>query len=157
MEAALRELHDGVLGGHLGEDKTLSKVKERFYWPGYQADVCNWCRTCTDCAKRKTPVPKGKAALSSIKVGYPLQLVAVDILGPLPESENRNKYILVSGDYFTRWMEAYPILNQEATTVATKITEEFFFRFSPPEQLHSDQGRQFESELVCKLLGINKS
>ena len=160
VEAALRELHDGVLGGHLGEDKTLSKVKERFYWPGYHADVCNWCRTCTDCAKRKIPVPKGKAALSSIKVGYPLQLVAVDILGPLPESENRHKYILVAGDYFTRWMEVYPIPNQEAATVATKITEEFFFRFSPPEQLHSDQGRQFESELiaeVCKLLGINKS
>ena len=93
-------------------------------------------------------------------MGYPLQLVAVDILGPLPESENRNKYILVVGDYFTRWMEAYPIPNQEAATVETKITEEFFFRFSPPEQLHSDQGRQFESELiaeVCKLLGINKS
>ena len=89
-----------------------------------------------------------------------MQLVAVDILGPLPESENGNSYILVAGDYFTRWMEAYPIPNQEATTVARKLTEEMFLRFSPPEQLHSDQGRQFESKLVgeiCKLLGIVKS
>ena len=57
-------------------------------------------------------------------------------------------------------MEAYPIPNQEATTVAKKLTEEFFFRFSPPEQLHSDQGRHFESELIaeiCKLLGIKKT
>ena len=40
------------------------------------------------------------------------------------------------------------------------MTEEFFFRFSPPEQLHSDQGRQFESAViaeVCKLLGIAKT
>lgn len=69
-------------------------------------------------------------------------------------------YILVVGDYFTRWMEAYPIPNQEATTVAKKLTDEFFFRFSPPEQLHSDQGRQFESQLIaeiCKLLGIKKT
>jgi transposase InsO family protein len=57
-------------------------------------------------------------------------------------------------------MEAYPIPNQEARTVARKITDEFFFRFSPPDQLHSNQGRQFESELmaeVCRLLGIHKT
>ena len=89
-----------------------------------------------------------------------MQLVATDILGPLPESGSGNSYILVVGDYFTRWTEAYPIPNQEAATVAKKLTEEFFFRFSPPEQLHTDQGRQFESELVseiCKLLGIAKT
>ncbi len=66
-------------------------------------------------------------------------------MGPLPESAAGNKYILVTGDYFTRWMEAYPIPNQEAITVATKLVNELFCRFSIPEQLHSDQGRQFES------------
>ena len=88
-----------------------------------------------------------------------MQMVAVDILGPFPESASGNKYILVVMEYFTRWAEAYAIPNQEAATIAKKLTEEFF-RFSPPEQLHSDQGKQFESELfaeVCKLLGIRKS
>ena len=97
--------------------------------------------------------------MKSVKVGEPLQLVTVDILGPFPESENGNSYILVAGDYFTRWMEAYAIKNQEAGTVATTLTEEFFYRFSSPLQLHSDQGKQFESELVaetCRLLGIAK-
>ena len=160
VEDVLRELHEGTVGGHFGEDKTLSRVKERFYWPGHYTDVQNWCRTCVDCAKRKTPAPKARAPLNSIKVGSPLQLVAVDILGPLPESATGNRYILVVGDYFSRWMEAYAIPNQEAVTVSKKLTEEFFLRFSPPEQLHSDQGRQFESELVaevCKLLGIAKT
>ena len=68
-------------------------------------------------------------------MGNPLQLVTVDILGPLPESDNGNKYILVAEDYFTRWMEVYPNPNQEATTVAKKLTEEFFStqaaRFQP--------------------------
>ena len=57
-------------------------------------------------------------------------------------------------------MEAYLIPNQKAVTVAQVLTQEFFFRFSPPEQLHSNQGKQFESELVtevCKLLGILKT
>ena len=155
----LQDLHEGILGGHLGQDKVLGKLRERFYWPRYHNDVRDWVLNCQECCKRKTPALRNRAPLQSIKVGYPMQLVATDILGPLPESGG-NSYILVVGDYFTRWTEAYPIPNQEAATVAKKLTEEFFFRFSPPEQLHTDQGRQFESELVseiCKLLGIAKT
>ncbi len=70
-----------------------------------------------------------RAPLTSMKVAYPLQLVAMDILGQFPESYAGNSYILVVADYFTTWTEAYPIGNQEATTVAKKLTGEFFFRF----------------------------
>eukprot|EP00731_Ephydatia_muelleri_P031756 Em0023g263a len=51
--------------------------------------------------------------------------------------------VTAAGDYFTKWVEAYAIPNQEAGTVAKKLVDELFYRFSPPEQLHSDQGRQF--------------
>ena len=78
----------------------------------------------------------------------------MDILSPFPESVQGNRYILVVSDYFTRWVEAYGIPNQETTTVAHKIVEEFFFRFGLPEQLHSDQGRNFESEVVCEVCKI---
>ena len=50
-----------------------------------------------------------------------MQVIATDILGPLPESAEKNRYILVAGDYFTHWMEAYAIPNQEATTVVKKL------------------------------------
>ena len=156
----LKTLHEGVAGGHLGQDKTLGRLKERFYWPAHWSDVNHWCRTCATCASRKTPSPKQKAELHPVKAGYPMQIVATDILGPLPLTPNGNSYLLVAADYFTRWVEAYPIPNQEATTVASKLTNELFFRFSLPDQLHSDQGRQFESVLIseiCKLLQIRKS
>ncbi len=139
-------------------DKTLSCLQERFYWPGYHDDVRNWCNSCMPCAARKNPIPKPRAPLTSKrKDRIPHQLVAVDILGPFPESDAGNNYILVGTDYFTRWTEAYPIRNEKATTVARKLTDEFFFRFSPPDQLHSDQGHNFESEVIaeiCKLLAI---
>ena len=86
--------------------------------------------------------------------------MADDLLGPLTESEERNSYIMVVGDYFTRWMEAFPIPNQEVATVAEKLVNEVFMRFSIPEKLHSDQGRQFESKLIveiCYLLNIEKT
>ena len=156
----LKEIHAGVAGGHLGEEKTLSRLKERYYWPGHWTDVREFCRTCSECTSRKSPSPRNRGPLTPVKSGYPMQIVAVDILGPLPITENGNSYVLVASDYFTRWVEAYPIPNQEAVTVARILTQEMFFRFSVPEQLHSDQGRQFESQLIaeiCKLLKISKT
>ena len=84
----------------------------------------------------------------------------MDIMGPLPTTSGDNRYVLVAGDYFTKWVEAYDISNQEAGTVAKKLVDQLFCRFSPPEQLHSDQGRQFESQLlqeICALLKITCS
>ena len=40
----LAALHEGVAGGHLRQEKTFSRVKECFYWPGYWSDTCNWCQ-----------------------------------------------------------------------------------------------------------------
>jgi len=78
----------------------------------------------------------------------------------MPESDSGNSYILVAADYFTRWVEAFPLPNQEAITVANKLVDEVFLRLGVPEQLHSDQGRQFELKLlseVCRLLQIHKT
>ena len=112
------------------------------------------------CSRRKNPVPKNQAALQPVKAGYPFQIVVTYILGSVPKSKNGNMYVLVASDYFTSWAEAYAIPNQEAETVAKKLTNEMFCRFSIPEQLHSDQGRQFESKLEsekCKVLKICKT
>ena len=111
------------------------------------------------CIATKTPPPKCRAELKPIKSGYLMQIVAVDILEPLPESDAGNSYLLVVGEYFTRWMEAFPIPNQEAVTVARTLVGKYFCQFGLPEQLHSDQGKQFESDLlkVCRALRITKS
>ena len=110
-------------------DKTLERLKEHYYWPGHHNDVKTWCRNCGTCATRKTPAPKAKAPLKSIMTGYPMQLVAMDIMGPLPESPAGNTHVVVVADYFTRWTEAYAIPDQEATTVAQKLVDDLFSVF----------------------------
>ena len=156
----LKEIHEGAMGGHLGEEKTLQKLKDRFYWPGHWKSVQEWCHTCPACSQRKTPTPKNLAPLQSVTVSSPMQMVAIDILGPLPVTLAGNKYILVAADYFSKWIEAYAIPNQEATTIARKLLDEMFCRFALPEKLHSDQGRQFEAEVttqLCQFLQIKKT
>ena len=89
-----------------------------------------------------------------------MEMVAIDIMGPFPKSENGNCYILVAEDYFTKRLEAWAIPNQEGKTIAQKLLEEMFLRFSLPDRLHSDQGRQFKGKLIeelCKLLQVEKT
>ena len=155
-----QRLHSDPTSGHLGKNKTLDRIQRRFYWYEWRQEVSRVCKTCDVCAARKPPQKKYRSRMKQYNVGVPMERIAIDVMGPLPCTEDGNKYILVVGDYFTKWTEAYAIPNQEATTVATKLTEEFICRYGVPLQLHSDQGRNFESNLfqeVCRILGIEKS
>uniref|UniRef100_A0A8C6NWY3 Gypsy retrotransposon integrase-like protein 1 n=1 Tax=Nothobranchius furzeri TaxID=105023 RepID=A0A8C6NWY3_NOTFU len=155
-----RELHNVPTGGHLGVQKLQGKVKDRFYWPEWFKDVRAWVRECADCGSvkmhRGTPCTPLEQSLTS----RPFERIAVDILGPLPETGLRNKYIMVVGDYFSKRTEAFPLPNQEAKTIARVLTEEWVCRFGMPWSLNSDQGRNFESKLfqeLCGLLQIHKT
>ena len=89
-----------------------------------------------------------------------MERIAIDVLGPLPTTEGGNKYILIIADYFTKWVEAFPLPNQEARTVADKLVNEVVCRFGIPLIIHTDQGRNFESALfaeICQLLDIKKT
>jgi transposase InsO family protein len=89
-----------------------------------------------------------------------MQRLAVDILGPLPVTERGNKYLLVITDYFTKWVEVIPLRSQDAISVADALLNSVISRFGVPSELHSDQGRNFESAVLshlCTRLGINKT
>ena len=156
----LDELHASTSGAHLGREKTLPKVRERHYWVGMDADVRAYLTQCVPCPQKKGPQKRHRAPLQQCRVGAPMERVAVDVLGPLTRTHNGNEYVLVVGDYFSKWMEAYPIEDQQAETVAAKLVQEFVCRFGVPLELHSDQGRNFESSVfkgMCKILGIAKT
>ena len=156
----LAQLHGTRTSGHFGVSKTLHRLKQRFYWQNCRFDVKQWCENCDECSSKKGPRRKPKGPLKLYNVGAPMERIAVDVMGPLPVTKKGNKYLLVAMDYFTKWPEAYALQDQEAKTVATVLVREFVCRFGTPLELHSDQGRIFESELIkeiCEILGINKT
>ena len=63
-----------------------------------------------------------------------MERIAVDILGPLPKTNDGNQYIVIAQDYFTKWPEAFPVADQKATTVADVLVNQFFTRFGIPQE-----------------------
>ena len=136
-KGVLEELHSAKTAGHMGVKKTLMKVRSRLYWSGVVSDVQSFIRQCSGCAQRKGPQQKRRAPMKHLAVGAPLERVALDVLGPLPQRESGNRFILVVGDYFSKWMEVYPIRDQSAETVADQLFEQFVCRYGVPLELQT--------------------
>ena len=121
----------------------------------------DYVASCESCSKRARPVGRGRGApLQVTWSGYPFERIAMDLIPNLPETANGSRHLLVVADYFTKWVEVYPLKRMDAATIASVFVSEFVSRFGAPETLHTDQGRNFESRLfkdVCQLLGIKKN
>ena len=152
--------HSGSLAAHLGFDRTIAQLRPSYYWPGMAKDVTNWCRACDICARSRGPPPRAHASMHKVIAAAPMDMVAIDILSGLPTASDGSTCILVAVDYFTKWAEAYALPNEGAATCMTALYQNLFSRFGLPTQLHSDQGRNFESNLVSeltKLTGIRRT
>lgn len=153
---ALEGLHDHM--GHLGRDRTLSLVRDRFYWPRMTTDVEERIRACGRCLKRRGPTNQ-RAELVSIQTTQPLELVCMDFL-TLEMSKGGYQNILVITDHFTRYSQAIPTKNQTAKTTADALFNFFIVHYGFPKRLHSDQGANFESKIIkelCEVTGMEKS
>jgi len=156
----LEEAHDSPSGGHFGINKTLEKIRKRFYWASCKQDVEEWCKSCKICLAKRGPSGKGKSPLQVYNVGAPFERVQMDVLGPLPLTISGNKYLLVVVDCFTKWVEAFPLKNIRAKTVAETFLNQVVSRHGVPLEVHTDQGRNFESRVFHELssaLGIKKT
>lgn len=155
----LQSLHGNPIAGHLSAEKVVKQAQQLCFWPFMSRDIYKWCKKCVPCDARCTPIPRQKAPMKTITATAPFQKVAADIL-ELPVTSRGNRYVLVVQDYFSKYVNLYAISDQRATTVAKCLFENFVCEHGIPEVLHTDQGRQFESELIqnlCQLVGIQKT
>lgn len=160
QQLILENCHDTPLSGHMGRAKTLISVKRYATWYRINEGVINYVKGCTVCNKQKNGGRKAKSGQVSYHAGSPLERVHIDILGPLTETPNGSKYILVMVDQFTKWVECCALSDQTAETVATSFIDNIVLRFGCPLELHSDQGRNFVGKVfqeVCRLLEITKT
>ena len=151
IEKALTGCHDQV--GHLGRDRTLSLLRERFYWPSLYKDAIEHLDSCRKCKLRKSRVPR--AELMPIQASRPMELVHLDYLC-LEPCKGQVENVLVITDHFTRYAQAFPTKSQTDKVTAKVLWHNFICHYGFPEKFISDQGRNFESQLIADLCNLAK-
>ena len=143
--------------GHPGRERSLSLLQERFYWPGMYEFVENKIKSCKRCVVAKSPHLPESAPLHPISTSQPMELICVDFLSVEPSGGCGN--ILVVTDHFSKYAQAYATRNQTARTTARVLYDNFIVHYGFPGKLHSDQGPNFESQVIkelCSLAGVKK-
>ena len=157
MEAqeSIAKVHNEI-AGHGGVERTLICLdKQNKHWKYMREHVKQFIRQCPFCQKMnylKVPIHTHPFTTASYSV---MERLGIDTIGPLPESENGMKYILVIIDAFTRWVELYALRDTTAEEERDVLIQHYG-RFGCPSQVITDNGSQFLNrvlEEVTKLVG----
>ena len=154
IKKALEGCHDQC--GHLGRDRTLSSLRESFFWPNLYKDCLEHLESCKPCKLRKAKTPK--QPMRPLSASRPMELAHLDYLCLEPCKGNIEN-VLVATDHFTRYAQAFPTKTQTAQTTAKVLWDNYICHYGFPEKIISDQGRNFESNLIkefCNLAKVKK-
>ena len=138
---------------HPGIRATQKLITARFVWPGINADVRRWTRSCIQCQRAKVQ-RHTTAPLTAFPVpDARFDVIHIDLVGPLPPSRGFT-YLLTCVDRYTRWPEAIPLTSITAKAVAQAFLTGWISRFGVPSTIVTDRGRQFESRLWTNLMSL---
>ncbi|XP_021971564.1 uncharacterized protein LOC110866727 [Helianthus annuus] len=140
----ISEIHAGLCGIHAGPRAVVAKIHNAgYYWPGMHKDAVVELRKCRSCQKFAPQTLRPKNNLIPVTAAWPFQKWAVDIVGPFPPAPRKLKYLTVTIDYFTKWVEAKPLAKITADNAKKFLWEHIVCRFGLPLYLVSDNGTQF--------------
>ncbi len=137
--------------------KMLQQVAEAYVWEGMRRTIKDRLAQCPTCRLRdrhEVRVPMGDMPYAN----YPMQIIGMDISGPVRESPQGNRYALTIIDHCSGWVEAFPLPNKTNQTVWRTFSNEFISRHGIPEVLVTDNGGEFtqrEFEQYLAQLGID--
>ena len=90
---------------------------------------------------------KASMQVSAIHITRPFEKIAIDIVGPLPVTRKKNKYILTCIDLGTRYLDAVPLHITTVKVVIEKL-QYIMLRLSVPLEILSDRGNNFMSTVM---------
>lgn len=145
----------GTVVGHRGVHATLDMMRSAgVVFDGMSGAVARFIASCPTCQKVRLGQGSVVGAVKTTAVEEPFTVVAVDVIGPLPEdSRTLSKYVLVAIDGFSRFVELFPCRDTSAAEAARALLQ-LFGRYGAPRAVRSDQGPQFTAAVLRELLQL---
>ena len=158
-QAAIDGCHRSA--GHQGHDRTLSLMKERFWWPGMSRALLKAVANCGRCIQYEA---KGQLPpMQAIICTELMELVHIDYIGMevtiATDKKPIVRNVLMVIDHFTRYVQAFVTKSHTARTMARVLYNNYFSVFGFPQRLMSGQGTEFCGKVIaamCSLLGVEK-
>lgn len=142
----LNEIHLGTYGHHASSQTIVAKAyRAGFYWPHANEMAREIVDKFEGCKFYSKMSHKPASALKTIPLVWPFTVSGLDIVGPLRTGRSGFTHVLVAVDKFTKWIEAKPIKNLEASTTVSFIRE-LTFRYGVPHNIITDNGSNFDSD-----------
>lgn len=155
----LKENHDDPQSGHSGFHRTYRRIKLYYKWPQMKRTIKNYIKNCESCQKNKTLRKTFRAPMEiTSTASQPFEKLCMDVVGPLPLTENGNQYLVTMQDDLTKFSQAYAVQNHTAETVSNVLVK-FISHMGIPKTILTDQGTEFLSNTlkeVSKLFHINR-
>ena len=143
-----------IMVGHHGVQRTVHKMRRQgSSFPHMREYVDKFIKQCPVCQKldyRKYPVGVTPFTLATYKA---MQTLQIDAIGPLPESPEGYKFILVVIDTFTRWIMLYPTRSTGAEECARAVIQHIG-TFGAPNRVVSDGGSQLDNKCISQMLNL---
>ena len=152
--------HDHPTAGHGGQQTTLFRLSTKVYWKSMRKDIFNYIAACQECQKFKYNNAPTANPMQMHLVNEPWYTIGMDIMGPLPTTARQKRFLLIVVDYFTRWIELFPLKSTTSIEVSKILMNEVFSRYRLPKHIVSDNGPQFISNLFknfCNTLRIKQN
>lgn len=154
IETIMDLYHQTLLGGHLGIEKMYKTISKFFKWNGMTNDIKNYVKKCPVCEKTKV-ITNTKVPMEISSLGETLfDNTYIDFVGPIPQSEDGNKYIFTAICDLTKFLVAVPTGDCTALTAAQCLLEHIICRYNFPSKLISDNASNFISKVIKDLTNL---
>jgi ribonuclease HI len=153
----LRDIHAGECGHHASAVTLAVKAyRSGFYWPSTLEDAAEMVKRCKACQFHAKQIHQPAQELRTIPLTWPFAVWGLDILDPFPRAQGGYRYLYITIDKFTKWVEVEPVCTIPARS-AVKFIHGLVYRFGVPNRIITDNSSQFTSGLFweyCVSAGI---
>ena len=138
-----------------GKSTSSPAHSQGYYWLTMKSNATNYVKKCDPC-QRISPLLKSPVQdLVFISSPWPFAQWGIDIVGPLPTTPAQKKLLLVTTNYFSKWIEVDAFASIKYRDVTLFIWKNIVCRFGIPRSIVSDNGQQFDSRVdFCQELKI---